>query len=238
MSDIVLFDASSIAYYRHFSRQKRPEGLTAAQWIEDFTKRSGAAHVYVVGDSPRNWRTSLAPEYKQHRPARPDEVSQELASLSTWAQWTEIPGYEADDTIAVLVNEHPGDRIVIVANDKDLHQLVSSRVLVYDPVRDFSFDEDAVRGKWECSPTQMRTMLALMGDKSDNVPGVPGVGQKRAAQVAARLPWSDVCRAMADKDVKALMDVGLSSTLADMVVTYTATVVRNYELVGLKGVRP
>lgn len=238
MSDIVLFDASSIAYYRHFSRLKRPEGLTAAQWIEDFTKRSGAAHAYIVGDSQKNWRQTKAPEYKQQRPERPPEVASELLVLSLSSDWIEIDGYEADDTIAVLVNEHPTDRIVIVANDKDLHQLVSPRVLVYDPVRDFSFDVEAVTAKWECAPHQMRMMLALWGDKADNLPGVPGVGQKRAAQVAARLPAADVFAALEKRDVGAFKEIGLSSSLADMIVTFRDTVRLNYELVGLRTERP
>lgn len=238
MSDIVLFDASSIAYYRYFSRLKKPEGPSALQWIEDFEARSGAAKCFIVGDSPRNWRQAKAPEYKQQRPERPAEVAEALRDLSTGGQWIEIDGYEADDTIAVLVHEHPNDRIVIVANDKDLHQLVSPRVLVYDPVRDFSFDVEAVIGKWECAPHQMRMMLALMGDKSDNLPGVPGVGQKRAAQVAARMAPVDVFAALERRDVGMFKDIGLSASLADMIVTFRDTVRLNYELVGLRTVRP
>lgn len=238
MSDIVLFDASSIAYYRHFSRLKKPEGMDASQWIEDFEARSGAAKCFIVGDSPRNWRQAKAPEYKQQRPARPPEVGADLLVLSLSDAWIEIDGYEADDTIAVLVNEHPNDRIVIVANDKDLHQLVSPRVLVYDPVRDFSFDVEAVIGKWECAPEDMRVMLALMGDKSDNLPGVPGVGQKRAAQVARLLTTMELFGSLERRDTSMIRDIGLSAALADMIVTFRDTVRLNYELVGLKSVRP
>jgi DNA polymerase-1 len=97
----------------------------------------------------------------------------------------EAPGFEADDIIATLVAQarDKGLRVVIVSADKDLLQLVGPDVLMYDTMRNKVFGAEETREKLGVEPGQVRDLLALMGDSSDNVPGVPSVGQKTAAKL-------------------------------------------------------
>lgn len=142
-------------------------------------------------------RTTLQPEYKQNRPAMPDEMrSQEkwlqknvplfgLASLST-------PNTEADDLIAsytIKALEGEGD-VIVATNDKDILTLAGPRVSIYSTAKadvgtsSFALLGPAeVAGKWGVEPHQIADVLALTGDSSDNIPGVPGVGGKTAAKL-------------------------------------------------------
>src|SRR5262249_27929467 len=93
------------------------------------------------------------------------------------------PGYEADDLIATLARQgvEAGMDVVIVAGDKDLAQCVGDHVRMQDTMRDVTYDADLVRKKWGVPPALIPDLLALMGDDVDNIPGVPGIGQKGAA---------------------------------------------------------
>ena len=93
------------------------------------------------------------------------------------------PGWEADDIIATLARRgvEAGMEVVIVAGDKDLAQLVGDKVRMQDTMRDVTYDAELVRKKWGVPPALIPDLLALMGDDVDNIPGVPGIGQKGAA---------------------------------------------------------
>ncbi len=93
------------------------------------------------------------------------------------------PGWEADDIIATLARRgvEAGMEVVIVAGDKDLAQLVGDHVRMQDTMRDVTYDAELVRKKWGVPPALIPDLLALMGDDVDNIPGVPGIGQKGAA---------------------------------------------------------
>ena len=97
------------------------------------------------------------------------------------------PGYEADDIIATLVKQAKEKDlpVVVVSGDKDLMQLVGDKVTMWDPQSDKVYDPAGVRNKFGVDPDGIVDFLALMGDTSDNVPGVPGVGQKTAAKLLA-----------------------------------------------------
>jgi len=226
----LLFDANSIAYWRHFSRLKNPEKPDAAQWIAEFVESTPHDTIRIVEDSKTNWRTSIHPTYKQHRAERPFEVTRQLHTSCA----TSLDGCEADDVIGQYCADHPDDKIIIVASDKDYHQCVTENVLVYDPVREMTYDIDAVVEKWGCGPDRIRALLAIMGDASDNIPGVPGLGKKRAAQVCDNMTWDQILSALDCKDTVPFEDCGLSHACADMLVTFGDTVIKNYELTGLK----
>jgi len=228
----IMIDANSLAYYRHFARLKDPTKMNAVEWIEDFAQKTPHDVLLVVAGSPTNWRHSVLPDYKSQRPPRPDEVRWQLDAMSRMNGFACIHDCEADDTVADLAASSRGP-VIIVAADKDYHQIVSDRVVVYDPMRDFVFDTAAVVEKWKVPPSRMRALLALMGDKSDNIPGVPGIGAGRAAKVAGLMTWAAVDAALQERDVKAFESCGLTSAMADMIVTFRGTVTRNYELVGL-----
>ncbi len=149
--------------------------------------------VIVAMDSKgKSFRKELYADYKANRPPAPPDLEQQMVRVREIAEaWgmspLEAPGFEADDIIATLVKQARGKgrRVVIVSADKDLLQLVGPDVVMYDTMRDKVFGAEETREKLGVEPGQVRDLLALMGDSSDNVPGVPSVGQKTAAKLLA-----------------------------------------------------
>ncbi len=147
--------------------------------------------VITAMDSPKgSFRKELYPAYKANRPPAPEDLKQQMHRVRQLTElWglcpMEAEGYEADDIIATLVAEarKRGRRVVIVSADKDLLQLVGDDVIMYDTMRDKTFGTAETVEKFGVEPSQVRDLLALMGDSSDNVPGVPSVGQKTAAKL-------------------------------------------------------
>lgn len=127
-------------------------------------------------------------DYKANRPQMPEDLRVQIPRIHEVVAAYRLPslsveGYEADDVIATLTRQakEKGWQVVIVSGDKDLMQLVTEDVLMWDPQRDKVYDPQAVEEKFGVQPHQMLDLLALMGDSSDNIPGVPGVGQKTAS---------------------------------------------------------
>ncbi|MGB3051663.1 MAG: DNA polymerase I [Polyangiales bacterium] len=149
--------------------------------------------VIVAMDSKgKSFRKDLYADYKANRPPAPPDLQQQMVRVREIAEaWgmspIEAPGFEADDVIATLVTQARDKalRVVIVSADKDLLQLVGPDVVMYDTMRDKVFGTEETREKLGVEPHQVRDLLALMGDSSDNVPGVPSVGQKTAAKLLA-----------------------------------------------------
>ena len=147
--------------------------------------------VIVAMDSKeRSFRKELFDAYKANRPPAPPDLQQQMIRVREVAEaWgmspIEAAGFEADDIIATLVGQarDKGLRVVIVSADKDLLQLVGPDVVMYDTMRNKVFGTEETREKLGVEPDQVRDLLALMGDSSDNVPGVPSVGQKTAAKL-------------------------------------------------------
>ncbi|MBK7826878.1 DNA polymerase I [Nannocystis sp.] len=143
----------------------------------------------VVFDSPAATHRELRfPAYKAQRPAMPVELARQLATIDRLVAVNHFPvlrrpGYEADDIIATLARRgaDAGLEVVIVAGDKDLAQMVGEHVRMLDTMRDVSYDAELVRKKWGVPPARIPDLLALMGDAADNIPGVPGIGEKGAA---------------------------------------------------------
>ncbi len=128
------------------------------------------------------------PDYKAQRPPMPSELRQQLPFIDRLVAANHFPrirspGYEADDLIATLARRgvEAGMEVTIVAGDKDLAQLVGDHVRMQDTMRDVTYDAELVKKKWGVPPAQIPDLLALMGDSVDNIPGVPGIGQKGAA---------------------------------------------------------
>ena len=143
----------------------------------------------VIFDSPGpTLREQRYPEYKSQRPPMPGELAQQLAHIDRVVTANHFPilrkqGYEGDDLLATLARRgvEAGLEVVIVAGDKDLAQMVGDRVRMQDTMRDVTYDAELVRKKWGVAPALIPDLLALMGDDVDNIPGVPGIGQKGAA---------------------------------------------------------
>ncbi|WP_091942703.1 DNA polymerase I [Methylorubrum salsuginis] len=171
-----------------------------AQFLQDGAAGVKPTHLGIVFDkSEGSFRKELFPDYKGHRPDAPDDLKRQMplmrdAVRAFGLHAVELIRYEADDLIATYARqaEARGAEVIIVSSDKDLMQLVSDKIRFYDfesgakgkpgyrPER--NLDRDAIIAKWEgLAPEQIGDALALIGDTSDNVPGVPGIGLKTAA---------------------------------------------------------
>ncbi|MDQ3031645.1 MAG: DNA polymerase I [Myxococcota bacterium] len=145
----------------------------------------------VVFDAPTvTIREQKFPQYKAQRPAMQGDLREQLPWIdrvvaANHFPMLRVPGYEADDVIATLARRgaEAGMEVVIVAGDKDLAQMVRSGIRMQDTMKDVVYDADLVRKKWGVPPARIPDLLALMGDTVDNIPGVPGIGQKGAAQL-------------------------------------------------------
>ncbi|MCY3728442.1 MAG: DNA polymerase I [Nitrospira sp.] len=150
-----------------------------------------ASHVAVLFDSAReSFRNEIFPEYKANRPDPPDELIPQFplvrdATRAFNVECIERPGFEADDLIATYARRAraEGFDVMIVSSDKDLMQLVSDRVSMFDALKNRRIGPDEVKEKFGVGPEQVVDVQALAGDSTDNVPGVPGIGVKTAAQL-------------------------------------------------------
>lgn len=154
-------------------------------------------------------RLSIAPEYKAHRPEMPDDLSSQFPLVRRLLEAyripiVEIPGEEADDCIATLATRASADRLrsVIVSGDLDLLQLVDEHCTVVMPRRGISdmlrYDVAAVKERFGLEPAQLPDYRGLKGDPSDNLPGVPGIGEKTAAKLLAQFGSLDALLANAE----------------------------------------
>jgi DNA polymerase-1 len=136
------------------------------------------------------FRHQLYSEYKANRPPMPDDLSVQIPFIKRFVAASNIlmleeQDVEADDIIASVVKRFTalGHKIVVVSGDKDLLQLVSDDVVMWDPMKDKVVDQEAILKKYGVRADQLLDLFALIGDSSDNVPGVPGVGPKTAQKL-------------------------------------------------------
>ena len=154
-------------------------------------REKGAEYAAIAFDAPGpTFRHEAFGEYKANRPSMPEDLRVQVPHIKEVVSALRLPvlekeGYEADDLIATLARklEKEGMETVIVSGDKDLMQLVSSRVTMYDPMKDKTFQVPEVKERFGVSPDKVVEVMGLMGDTSDNIPGVPGIGPKTAGQL-------------------------------------------------------
>lgn len=150
-----------------------------------------ADHVAVIFDAGRaTFRNEIYPDYKAHRPDPPEELIPQFPLIRDAVRafnvaCVEQPGYEADDLIATYAKlaAEKGAKVTIVSSDKDLMQLVGGLVGMFDPMKNREIGPDQVFEKFAVPPDKVVDVQALAGDPTDNVPGVPGIGIKTAAQL-------------------------------------------------------
>ncbi len=148
-------------------------------------------HFAVIFDySSQTFRKEIYPEYKANRTAPPEDLIPQFGLIRQATRAFNLPciekeGFEADDLIATYARlaEAAGGDVTIVSSDKDLMQLVTPQVSMYDGMKDKQISIPEVIEKWGVPPEKMIDLQSLTGDSTDNVPGIPGIGPKTAAQL-------------------------------------------------------
>jgi DNA polymerase I len=155
------------------------------------TNNADQAYLICVFDAGKEtFRNKIYPEYKANRPPAPEDLIPQFplvreAATALNIETIEMEGFEADDIIATYTKyaQENGVHVTIVSSDKDLMQLVNEDVKMYDGMRDRIIGIEQVKEKFGVTPDKVLDVLALMGDSSDNIPGIPGVGPKTAAEL-------------------------------------------------------
>jgi len=148
-------------------------------------------HFAVIFDSARkNFRNEIYSEYKANRAEAPDDLAPQFEYIRKAVKAFNLPSiellnYEADDLIATYAKQitDAGAKVTVISSDKDLMQLVSKKVRLFDPMKSRVIGEKEVIEKFGVKPNQVIDVQSLAGDNSDNVPGVPGIGIKTAAEL-------------------------------------------------------
>ncbi|UFN51520.1 DNA polymerase I [Roseomonas sp. OT10] len=159
--------------------------------LANFLQRHVGSHIAVVFDASRiTFRNDIYPAYKAHRPDPPPELIPQFALIreataAFGVACVEQEGFEADDMIATYATAfaRDGGRVTVVSSDKDLMQLVEERIELLDPIKQKPIRAAEVLEKFGVAPEKVVEVQALAGDPTDNVPGVPGIGIKTAAQL-------------------------------------------------------
>ncbi|MGQ9424853.1 DNA polymerase I [Gilvimarinus sp. F26214L] len=206
---LVLVDGSSYLYRAYHAMQRqnlrtadgRPTGaiLVVTNMIRRLQKDYPDSQIAVVFDAKgKTFRDEIFAEYKSHRPPMPDELRSQVQAVHDLIGAMGLPilieeGVEADDVIGTLACQasREGHHTVVSTGDKDMAQLVSPHVTLVNTMNDTVLDRDGVVEKFGIPPEHIIDFLALMGDKSDNIPGVPGVGEKTAVGLVQGLGGLD-----------------------------------------------
>jgi DNA polymerase I len=159
--------------------------------LRDMPPGNRPTHLAIIFDkSEITFRNKLYPDYKAHRPPAPDDLIPQFALIRDAVRAFDLPcleqiGFEADDLIATYAREagERGATTTIVSSDKDLMQLVTDKVTMFDTMKDRRIGIPEVIEKFGVPPEKVVEVQALAGDSTDNVPGVPGIGIKTAAQL-------------------------------------------------------
>src|SRR4249920_4025882 len=159
--------------------------------LRDMPEDNRPTHLAIVFDkSEVTFRNKLYPDYKAHRPPAPDDLIPQFSLIREAVRAFDLPcleqgGFEADDLIATYVRQacERGATATIVSSDKDLMQLVTDCVVMFDTMKDKKIGPAEVMEKFGVPPEKVIEVQSLIGDSTDNVPGVPGIGVKTAAQL-------------------------------------------------------
>ena len=203
-SELFLIDGSGFIFRAYFAMAYgRQSGMTNPDGVEvgavyGFTnmllkmlRDYHAPYIAVIFDAARaNFRNDIYPEYKANRDETPEDLIPQFPLIREATQAFDMPalemeGYEADDLIATYTRlaREAGKKVVIVSSDKDLMQLVGDGVRMLDPMKGKWIGEKEVQEKFGVGPEKVVDVQSLAGDSVDNVPGVPGIGIKTAAQL-------------------------------------------------------
>jgi DNA polymerase-1 len=200
--------------------------------LRDMKPEDKPTHLAVVFDlSEKTFRTDMYPDYKAHRPDPPDDLRPQFPLIREAVHAFDLPcleqkGFEADDLIATYARQafEAGATATIVSSDKDLMQLVNDRIVLLDTMKDRRIGRAEVIEKFGVPPEKVIEVQALIGDSTDNVPGVPGIGVKTAAQLIGEYGDLETLLKRAseikqDKRRQALIENAESARLSKKLVT-------------------
>ncbi|MEW5704154.1 MAG: DNA polymerase I [Pseudomonadota bacterium] len=196
---VFLVDGSGFIFraYHALPSLTRPDGTPVGavfgftQMLMKLLNETDADHIAVVFDSDRvSFRNAIYPAYKANRPETPEDLIPQFALVREATEAfavsaVELKGFEADDLIATYARAaaREGAEVTIVSSDKDLMQLVGGPVTMFDAMRNRRIGPKEVEEKFGVGPEQVVEVQALAGDSTDNIPGVPGIGVKTAAEL-------------------------------------------------------
>ena len=197
-SKLILVDGSGYLY-RAFNAlpplsnsKGEPTGaiLGVLNMLNKMIKEESPERIAVVFDAPgRTFRDDLFEQYKAHRPPMPDDLRSQVQPLydavaAMGLALLRVPGVEADDVIGTLAKQGAvsGYEVLISTGDKDMAQLVGANIGLINTMSNTRLDRAGVKAKFDVFPEQIVDYLALVGDSSDNIPGITGVGPKTAAK--------------------------------------------------------
>jgi len=196
----ILIDGSSYLYRAFYVPQLKRMQTASGQptgavfgiinMIKSLLAEYPESNIVAIFDAKgKNFRHELYTEYKANRPPMPDELRSQIDYVHRGIKGmgiplVAIPGVEADDVIGTYAKQasDAGQTVLVASGDKDLAQIVSDKVNLIDTMKKVILDESGVVEKFGVRPDQIIDYLALMGDTSDNVPGVPKVGPKTAVK--------------------------------------------------------
>jgi DNA polymerase I len=205
---VFLIDGSGFIFRAYFARARDPKAadggfrrqsdgmatevvMIFSNMLDKYRRETDADRMAVIFDaSGTSFRNGIYDQYKANRREMPDDLRPQLQHVRRAADAfdicrIEMDGFEADDLIATYTRQavEAGARVTILSSDKDLMQLVGDRVTMRDPMTDRMIGADEVREKFGVGPDKVIEVQALCGDTTDNVPGVPGIGVKTAAEL-------------------------------------------------------
>ncbi len=232
---LVLIDGHSLAYRAHYALppnlKTRSGELTGAVYgfasmLLNVWSEQQPAYIIVTFDVGKTFRNEMYAEYKATRAKMPDELAAQLERIQQLVKTFNLPvvtaeGFEADDVLGTLASRAAADGLhtIIVTGDTDAFQLINPSVRVLTNQRKWAdtrlYDEAAVRERYGLEPRQLIDYKALVGDVSDNVPGVKGIGAKTATQLLLQYKTLDAIYAHLDeiaaKRVRAALEQGRAS---------------------------
>ena len=173
-----------------------------AQMFRKLLAGKRPTHMAVVFDAAGpTFRHRVDPSYKRHRPPMPPELKPQLPWIDRLVAAHDVPilrvpGVEADDVIGTLCRQAvaAGHEVWVVSSDKDFAQLVGPKVRQFDSQKEVVYDEDRIRRRFGVLPERFVDWLALVGDRVDGIPGVPGIGKQRAAELLAESTLEELLR--------------------------------------------
>lgn len=243
MKTLIIVDYYNLLYRSHFGfgtklvNSKGQEVNATHGFIKTILKLKNdykQADIVCATESGSNWRNQSYSEYKNGRKEMPTELRSQIFIINNFLELFGIPvikkdNYEADDIIAILTKKDY-DKIIIISSDKDLLQLVSEKVVVYDMMKNVIYNSEEVYRRYQLSPEKIVDYLSIVGDKSDNIPGANGIGEKGAlALVIAHGSIDGIYRCI--NEIKGAIQKKLIESKKNVELSYDLiNLLRNYDV--------